>query len=374
MRIEALTSLRFVAAFFVTFFHFGGQTTLALNAPWLLLGPQMVTFFFVLSGFVLTLSNLNKTTFSFRGFYIARISRLLPAYLMALGLMVIIGRSESTMTLRAELLNLFFMQAWFPPYATSVNSPGWSVSVEIFFYALFPYIVGILKSRKNTFGFIFAAAALVYFLSQAVLLKLNNLKEMSDTSGYLFHIVHYLPLSHLSSFLLGIAGGCLVVVHGDRLAAHESHGGVIVIFGITATGLALFFPEWIVYLFGGLIPAFDAGFFAPLFLFMIVSVTVFDCFMVQMLSFPFLAKLGRISYAYYILQLPVWLIFSSMYKAGNASEDQKFLCFVGVLLIASQLTYHLVECPLGNKIKKYFEGARYTYANMRKIFVKSACS
>lgn len=374
MRIEALTSLRFVAAFFVTFFHFGSQTTLALKSPWLLMGPQMVTFFFVLSGFVLTLGNLNKTTFNTRGFYIARISRLLPAYLMALCLMVIIGRSESTMTLMAELLNLFFLQAWIPPYATSVNSPGWSVSVEIFFYALFPFIVGILRSRKQRIGFIFAVAALIYFLSQAVLLGLNNLKGISDTSGYLFHIVHYFPLSHLGSFVLGIAGGCLVVVHGNRLAAHASHGGLIVLFGIIATSLALSFPEWIVYSFGGLIPAFDAGFFAPIFLFLIVSVTVFDCFMVQMLSCPILVGLGRISYAYYILQLPAWLIFSSMYKAASTTEDLKFMLFVVVLLIASQLTYHLVEGPLGNMIKKYLEGSRYTYANMRRIFVKSACS
>jgi hypothetical protein len=67
-----------------------------------------------------------------------------------------------------------------------------------------------------------AAAAMIYFLSQAVLLGLNNLKGISDTSGYLFHIVHYFPLSHLGSFVLGIAGGCFVVVHGNTSTNHRN--------------------------------------------------------------------------------------------------------------------------------------------------------
>jgi len=53
-RIQALTFIRFFAAFVVVVFHYGRESRLAqLSFPLMECGPEMVTFFFVLSGFVL---------------------------------------------------------------------------------------------------------------------------------------------------------------------------------------------------------------------------------------------------------------------------------------------------------------------------------
>ncbi|MBT3880231.1 MAG: hypothetical protein HON76_21990 [Candidatus Scalindua sp.] len=61
MRVEILTFFRFIAAVIVVIFHFGRDATGFSGV--LIAGPQMVTFFLVLSGFVMTLSYLNKKDF-----------------------------------------------------------------------------------------------------------------------------------------------------------------------------------------------------------------------------------------------------------------------------------------------------------------------
>jgi peptidoglycan/LPS O-acetylase OafA/YrhL len=58
MRIEALTFFRFLAASTVVIFHFGIPTFGANNFT--VSGPKMVTFLFVLSGFVMGLAYLKK--------------------------------------------------------------------------------------------------------------------------------------------------------------------------------------------------------------------------------------------------------------------------------------------------------------------------
>ena len=77
-RIESLTFLRFVAAFIVVVFHFGRSTGLAQIArPAIISGPQMVTFFFVLSGFVLMVAYYPRNVTS-ATFYLARFARIAP--------------------------------------------------------------------------------------------------------------------------------------------------------------------------------------------------------------------------------------------------------------------------------------------------------
>ena len=87
-----LTSVRFIAALSVVLMHFSEY--LALPQPWaqvLGAGGIGVTFFFVLSGFVLTYNY--RDTFEsgvrfheFRDFFLARLFRIYPAYFLAKGL------------------------------------------------------------------------------------------------------------------------------------------------------------------------------------------------------------------------------------------------------------------------------------------------
>jgi peptidoglycan/LPS O-acetylase OafA/YrhL len=72
MKIDALTPLRFIAAAVVVIFHFGlkGSDYIGFFSA----GPQMVSFFFVLSGFVMAFAHYEKPL-DLEPYYIARAAR-----------------------------------------------------------------------------------------------------------------------------------------------------------------------------------------------------------------------------------------------------------------------------------------------------------
>ena len=82
MRIDSITIFRFIAALIVINFHFGKTL---LDWPRILIaGSEMVTFFFVLSGFVMSYSYLPRKNIIPTEFWISRFKRLSPAYYVAL--------------------------------------------------------------------------------------------------------------------------------------------------------------------------------------------------------------------------------------------------------------------------------------------------
>ena len=83
-RIEALTFLRFFVAFTVITYHFGAEVTGAFGEFSHHFAPRLMSFFFTLSGFVLTISYFEKPGFNIRQFYVARLARVAPLYFLAL--------------------------------------------------------------------------------------------------------------------------------------------------------------------------------------------------------------------------------------------------------------------------------------------------
>lgn len=89
-------------------FHFGREAT-GLSGIFIA-GSQMVTFFFVLSGFLIGLSYLDKPL-NTSSFLLNRMARILPAYLIALLLMLFLrGLTTEPIGL---ILHLTLLQAFF---------------------------------------------------------------------------------------------------------------------------------------------------------------------------------------------------------------------------------------------------------------------
>ena len=124
MRIESLTFFRFIAASIVVIFHYGRGTALADLAPgFLTAGPEMVSFFFVLSGFVLMIAYWNRELDT-KKFLRARLARIVPIYYLAL--IAVLFLESADFEMRAVLLNVSFLQSWFPPYPLTINIPAWA--------------------------------------------------------------------------------------------------------------------------------------------------------------------------------------------------------------------------------------------------------
>ncbi|PKV87825.1 acyltransferase [Streptomyces sp. TLI_146] len=149
-RLPSLTGLRFPAALLVFLNHTGlpfpGLRLLKDNGTtkdWFELtknaGSLGVTFFFVLSGFVLTWSARARDTSP--AFWRRRFVKIYPNYVVTWVLAMVLFASAYTPT-RTAVANLFMVQVWVPKFDvfSSVNTPSWSLGCELVFYACFPLL------------------------------------------------------------------------------------------------------------------------------------------------------------------------------------------------------------------------------------------
>ena len=112
----------------------------------LMAGWSGVTLFFVLSGFLLFLPYAKHLLFeeqwpSTRIFYMRRALRILPAYYLALILLIVLAHPEYFQWDHLENLSLFLtflMDA--PSTYQAINGPFWSLAVEWQYYMLLPLI------------------------------------------------------------------------------------------------------------------------------------------------------------------------------------------------------------------------------------------
>ena len=71
-----------------------------------------------------------------------------------------------------------------------------------------------------------------------------------------------------------------------------------------------------------------------------------------------LIYLGEISFALYLLQIPIGMILTKIFSATGIKNHTLFFClsFI-VVMIASHFSYKYIEIPARNKIKKLFGNA-----------------
>jgi peptidoglycan/LPS O-acetylase OafA/YrhL len=162
-RIDSLTAMRGLAALGITLYHaclaFAPDSRLTMWTRGL---PVCVSFFFVLSGFVLTWSWDPDRSRS--AYWRDRLARILPLYvcswLLAIATLSWLNWAPSTGEMIASLL---LLQAWIPGdnFALRVNAPSWSLSCEVAFYAALPFVASrvLSPSRKHLRGWVLGASA-----------------------------------------------------------------------------------------------------------------------------------------------------------------------------------------------------------------------
>lgn len=136
---------------------------------WFKWGWMGVDIFFVISGFVITLSALglrdlfpddNKKVFA--AFMERRIRRILPLHylLIAIFLMfsAVVTRPDILENVAAHLL---FVHNLFPAFHRAINPPNWSLGVEMQFYLALILVIPFI-SEKNLKFFIIAAFVIAF--------------------------------------------------------------------------------------------------------------------------------------------------------------------------------------------------------------------
>jgi peptidoglycan/LPS O-acetylase OafA/YrhL len=224
--LHALTGIRFFASAYVVLHH----TLLGLKlqqhgytraGQFFFNGFLAVPLFFTISGFILS--------YTYRGqiarsrdrvrFWQARFARLWPGYAFSLLATTVVQGLVPTVGL--VVASLFMVQGWNPwhiGYAAAWNTVCWTLTVEAFFYLLFPWIQAACE-RMRWRGLVAVAVTAI-----AISLAFNTAPmEIGHAFTYAFFEHVPFPVSHLPEFLLGVALGNMFLQKSASASQVSTH-------------------------------------------------------------------------------------------------------------------------------------------------------
>lgn len=195
-RFEALDAWRGVCALLVALEHLNTSSILHRNA-FVHRSYRFVDFFFVLSGFVIAHAyreRLHRGWTEVRAFMIRRIGRLWPLHVVvlaafvALQLVVLSHSHHGSLAERNSFAtlpaNVALVHSWGWIKHSGWNSPSWSISTELFAYALFAVLCATVSER-----WLHAIAGLLVAGSAAVITLVAPLDMRSTFDFGLFRCV-----------------------------------------------------------------------------------------------------------------------------------------------------------------------------------------
>ncbi len=207
--IKNLDVFRGIAAILVLLFHFYtfySTELLGLSNMFsvLSIGHVGVDLFFVLSGFLITLSLWNSKSFSH--FFLKRVKRIAPLALATTFIFWGIQTDFSEITLFniTDLFShIFFFNGFFPQFYSTINPVTWSISIEMAFYIVLP-MVWIIYAKKNMKKFFTLFSVLVFlsFLYRAFLFY--YFQENPEIDSHLKIIYSEQLWGRLDQFFIGI--------------------------------------------------------------------------------------------------------------------------------------------------------------------------
>jgi peptidoglycan/LPS O-acetylase OafA/YrhL len=320
----------------VVVFHFLHRPLVEAGAPWPLLaftgfGDIAVPFFFVLSGYVLAYTYAASDLHGhIREFYVARMARTYPVYLLALILCIGIAAVDVDKRSLPDPLGLVMtvlgIQSWAPAHSTAWNFPAWSLSVEFFLYAIFPPMLALL-GRPRVFwpGYVAVTATILFF---AIAHTVRGAVDYEWT---------HLPLLHLTSFATGMG-----FAHAHPIATLlTSSRAAALMLAATAGLMAVTLARYALGLQGWW-PLFETVLLVPLFAGLIVGAAHLGT---SWLDRSLLKLLGEASYALYILQLPVALVAVAVLRAFAPAPILWPLVAIMMLIGVSVSSHRYFERP-----------------------------
>ena len=321
------------------------------------IGYVGVSFFFVLSGFILVYTYAGRNIV-LREFWQTRFARIYPAYLFSLLItfpffyfgalkthVPFFAFAEQHFVLTSVLV-LLLLQAWVPPAALAWNSVAWSLSVEAFFYALFPFALHRLGKLSRTA--LWAIIPACWIAGMAVSIGFLAMRpaaapyvSSTDWSGAV-NFVKFFPLVRLPEFLMGMACGFLFLrsERNPKLALSLVGLGLL---GAAATAAASKFVPYLVVHTAMSGPAFAA---------LVYGVALQPAW-ASWLKNRLLVLFGDASYSFYLLHtIFVWPFFHDFRTQAVRNNG-----FIGIglwtvmMLIIASLVYRFIEEPARRKLR-----------------------
>lgn len=343
-RIDSLTGLRFLAASAIFLWHLRGSFVPDdAFEPFYLAGA--VPLFFVLSGFVLAVGGGPKSGWA--DFFVARFARIWPAHMASLLLLFAVFWPwsklyfETPESLGNLLLNALLLQDWVPIASVyqGYNGVSWSISAELFFYAVFPFV--FLHARTAPVRTLTLATLLI--TSWVVLVSLIFPSVDLSWLGYMN------PVAGLWAFVIGIAAGSW---YTNNRGKHQPSIGTWTALEVAAIAIALAANAWIATVALPDIPLALAAFIrgmgaAPAYAVLIVVLALSKGLVSRLLSNRVIVYLGEVSFSFYLVH-QIILRWYAEHTAlfGEVSSAGRLAFVTAASLGVSMAIYHAVEMPM----------------------------
>jgi peptidoglycan/LPS O-acetylase OafA/YrhL len=243
----------------------------------------------------------------------------------------------------ACILTVLLLQAWIPQGALTWNSVCWSLSVEAFFYLLFPALLVWCRRRSPAHLLAWITACALWSLGLSlfyIIVHPDGADKVNSPETTLLwkNVLSFNPVARLPEFLTGMLAGqiFLRVKVSGALALPLVLGGSLVV--ATLTVLVGTVPT----------PLISAGFLSPAFAAIIFGIALRPQW-VSVLEANWLLLLGEASYSLYLLHSVV----ITRVHDGLTSSPQwlRVVLALAAAIAAALLCFLFLEKPARNLLR-----------------------
>lgn len=323
-------------------------------------GSRGVQLFFVASAITLCMS-WHRRHDGVGSFYVRRFFRIAPMFWLAILYFTLVdglgprGFEPDGIGAKHLALTAFFAHGFLPSTFTSVVPGGWSIAVEMMFYAVFPILITRINSWKTA-----AKAAAVALVPAAlayasIQLAARQVEPHSWSAVYqvfsTLNFVHQLPV-----FLIGMAAYFIIRDDEHEVARRPFQLAFVSLLPVVIV-LTCYYRFGIRWAEFGLHASFAVAFAGAAITLARIPRTIFVN--------PCIIWIGKISFSGYLWHLALINLMPANFQKlpPMANLVWFYLALTAVTVLASSVTYVLVEKPciaFGNKILRLLRVERST--------------
>jgi len=353
--LKALTGLRCFAAVNIVLFHFSNPQWFGFLAPVVNAGFISVSYFILLSGFVLAYNYSERARngeLDRKRFWEARFTRIYPIYFLSLVLSLGQLSGEYPVHTKAMfwtgvVLTPLLLQGFVPAVATFLNTPAWTMSAEAAYYMIFPWVAKWKRPERIAPHIMKMAVVWALGLVPGALYIAFNPDGIAHPDRWSYgpwlEALKYTPYTHVFSFVFGVMLADLnrMIARTARLRLWLGIIGFGGIYGLLSMGSLV--PYAIIH-DGLLMPLFGC----------IVLGLAGENLLAHALGIRPLVFVGEASYCLYLLHFSLWNLIhnSHILDALGLARFDPWISYV-LLIGLAILALYFIEKPAQRKLREW---------------------
>jgi peptidoglycan/LPS O-acetylase OafA/YrhL len=353
--LKALTGLRCFAAINIVLFHFSDPKWFGFLAPVVNAGFISVSYFILLSGFVLAYNYAERARngeLDRKRFWEARFTRIYPIYFLSLllSLNLLSGEYQTHahgMFWTGVVLTPLLLQGFVPAIATFLNTPAWTMSAEAAYYVIFPWVAKWKRSQRMTPHLMKMAGVWALGMVPGALYMAFRPDGIAHPDRWSYgpwlSALKYTPYSHVFGFVFGVMLADLdrMIERTARLRLWLGILGFSGIYALLSMGSLMPYP------------IMHDGLLMPLFGCIVLGLAGENP-LARALGVRPLVFVGEASYCLYLLHFNLWNLIhgSHVLEATGLIRFDPWISYV-LLIVLSIFALYFIEKPAQRKLREW---------------------